>query len=152
MQATNIPIVELFPNLVPGLKTNAINLGSITVGRPKKNVKSNIFVDDQFHFIEVAEPNAYADNFWSTSHGMHPRCYHRMNQKVFAALLCELKLVQNQSDAGSLNTNNFKVLSERFFLIDEKVGKEYRNDKLAGLVHKHPKFPVPSINWELVCR
>lgn len=117
----------------------------------KKNQNScNLFVDAQFHWLEVGNPDAYADNFWTTEHGNHPRCYFRLNQKIYASLLCEITQLRNRWLAGDVSNFSHKVCEDRFQQIEERVGLYFKDENLPALVQKHPKFPAPSINWDLV--
>lgn len=120
---------------------------------PKPKKKSNVcnlFVDEQFHWIEVGNPDAYAENFWSTDHGNHPRCFHRLNQKIYASLLCEIARIRNRWIAGDISNLSQQACEERFQQIEERVGQYFKDENLPALVHKHPKFPEPGIKWDQV--
>ncbi|MEN9672273.1 MAG: hypothetical protein RL553_538 [Planctomycetota bacterium] len=117
----------------------------------KKNPNAcNLFVDAQFHWIEVGNPDAYAESFWSTEHGNHPRCYHRLDQKIYASLLSEIAQLRNRWIAGDVSNLTHQACEDRFQQIEERVGQYFKDENLPALVHKHPKFPAPSINWDLV--
>lgn len=142
MLAINISVSEEIPNLHQIKKASR---------KPKKYSDAcNLFVDAQFHWIEVGNPDAYAESFWSTEHGNHPRCFHRLNQKIYASLVCEIARIRNQWFAGDVSNLGHQACEDRFRQIEERVGQYFKDENLPALVHKHPKFPAPSINWDLV--
>jgi hypothetical protein len=119
-------------------------------GRRNNAVPCNIFVDEQFHWIEVESPEAYADSFWITDHGNQPRCFHRLNQKIYASLICEIARIRNLWTAGDLSNLSHQACEDRFQQIDERAGQYFQDENLPALIRKHPKFPAPCIDWELV--
>lgn len=142
MLAINISVSEEVQNL-PVIKKAQLK-------RKKSPVSCKLFVDAQFHWLEVGNPDAYADSFWSTEHGHHPRCYHRLNQKIYASLLCEIAKIRNRWAAGDVSNLSHQACEDRFQQIAELAGEYFKDENLPALVHKHPKFPAPSINWDLV--